>query len=119
MARRRPRAIWSTLAALVVATALAGCSGSHQTSEPSDDSVAAAEGQTFVVEGRVTGTDPGQGLLLVEHDPIPEIMPHVMLMGFPASSPDLLRGLQRGQRVELTLQQQSGQLVLIGVAPAR
>jgi Cu/Ag efflux protein CusF len=105
---------------VALATAVAGCSSTYHTTGPGDDNtVNAAEGQIFVVDARVNGTDPSHGLVLVEHEPIPEVMPQAMVMGFPAASPDLLRGARAGQTVRLTLQQQSGQLVVIGVAPAR
>jgi Cu/Ag efflux protein CusF len=98
-----------------LAVTLAGCSSTYHTTGSGDVSVNAAEGQIFVVDARVNGADADHGVVLVEHEPIPEVMPQVMLMAFPVADPGLLRSARAGQTVKLTLQQQSGQLVIIGV----
>ena len=93
---------------------LAGCGGSSSTSEPTRVG-GFVEGQTFQAEGRVVGAQTA-GTLTVEHDAIPNVMP-AMPMVFSAPNPDAIRGVRTGQRVQVTLQAQNGDLVVVGVEP--
>lgn len=75
-------------------------------------------GETFIALGRIISADESQAAVTVEHDPIPVVMPHTMTMTFPAAGPEVVRGLRSGQHVLLTLELQSGQLVVVNVSPA-
>jgi Cu/Ag efflux protein CusF len=94
---------------------VAGCGGSSKVSGPGDGQNGLSEGQTFQAQGRVSRID-GQDLTL-QHDLIPNVMP-AMLMAYRIPTPEMLTGVRTGQRVQILMVVQHGELVIVSVTPA-
>ena len=57
-------------------------------------------------EGRVIGVDEEKHMLFVAHGPIPGFMPVPMRHGFEVHKVELLKGLEKGDRVRFVLEVQ-------------
>jgi Cu/Ag efflux protein CusF len=67
-------------------------------------------GDQFHGTGTVLGVNPEAGMVFLDHDEIAGLMPP-MKMGFRVASPELLKELKRGDRVQFTLTT-GGELVI-------
>ena len=78
------------LAALLVALALAGCSGSPSSATGDD---------TYEVKGKVTAVTPDKSEVTLDHEAIPGLM-KAMVMPFKVADPKFLEGLEPGDAVQ-------------------
>lgn len=62
----------------------------------------AAKPKFYEGEGEVRIADPEEKLLVVKHGDIPGFM-GAMTMGYPVSSPDLLKGLKKGDKIKFKI----------------
>jgi Cu/Ag efflux protein CusF len=100
---------------------LTGCGGGAAPTASAPDTsevTAATEGRKWQVPATIHQIDAAQGLVLATHDPISEVMPISMTMGFVAASPRVVAALRPGQRVVLGLEQRDLQLLIVSVSPA-
>jgi Cu(I)/Ag(I) efflux system membrane fusion protein len=70
--------------------------------------------------GMVQSVDAANGMVTIQHGPIPELGWPAMTMSFKVAQPVLLRGLQRGSRVEFAVltQPQGGKYVIRSIRMA-
>ncbi len=73
--------------------------------------------RSWTLKGIVRGVVP-EITLIVTHEEIPGLMPS-MTMSYPADSPNLLRGLSAGDRVQFTLKETKNQLLVVAVQKER
>jgi Cu(I)/Ag(I) efflux system membrane fusion protein len=73
--------------------------------------------QTFLGTGEITHVDAAKNELEMAHDPIPAIEWPAMTMGFEVKDPALLKGLQKGQKVEFDLAKEGEGYVVVGIRP--
>ena len=68
-------------------------------------------GEEFQGVGTVLALNPSEGMIALDHQEIPGLMPP-MRMAFRVASPDLLKELKRGDRVQFTLKAEGSATVL-------
>ncbi len=68
-------------------------------------------GEEFQGVGTVLALDPSEGMIALDHQEIPGLMPP-MRMAFRVASPGLLKELKRGDRVQFTLKAEGSATVL-------
>jgi len=68
-------------------------------------------GEEFQGVGTVLALNPAEGRIALDHEEIPGLMPP-MRMAFRVASPDLLKELKRGDRVQFTLKAEGSATVL-------
>jgi thiol-disulfide isomerase/thioredoxin/Cu/Ag efflux protein CusF len=71
----------------------------------------------FEGEGRVVAVDESQGMVTLDHGPIPGLMP-AMRMAFPVPQVELLRGLQDGDVVRFSLEARGPEWVIATIEKA-
>jgi Cu/Ag efflux protein CusF len=76
--------------------------------------LSAAGEHTWSVRGIIRAVAPERKLVVITHEEIPGVM-SPMTMAFPATDGTLLRGLTPGDRVEVTLRAQGGELVVVAL----
>ncbi len=73
-----------------------------------------ARERSWTVRGIVRVVLPSQGAIFITHETIPDLMPG-MTMGFEAEDPKILDGLQPGDPIRFTLQQQGQRLRVVAI----
>jgi len=94
---------------------LLGCSNklAHKDSEP-EGPAAATQTKSYHGVGIVKGMDPTAPTLEIDHEDIKGLMP-AMQMNFHIKSKDLLQGLSVGDRIEFTVENGVGGLLIVAV----
>ena len=70
----------------------------------------------FEGEGRVVAFDEGEGIVTLDHGPIPGLMP-AMQMAFPVEPAEQLRGLRVGALVRFSVQVRGTEWVIAAIEP--
>ena len=98
------------LVCLIVLIPLASCSKKLATKDSEPEGPAAAvQTKTYLAVGKVTGLDPKQPAIEIDHGDIKGLMP-AMEMEFHVKDKTLLDGISVGDRIEFTVESGIGGL---------
>ena len=104
------------IAAAALPLALAGCGESTTSQQDAASAPANAAAATYSGTGQVTALAPD--LVTISHGPIEEIGWPAMTMGFRPTSPDMVRGIQVGDRVIFAFRETGSSHELTSLAKA-
>ena len=72
------------------------------------------QGSSWTARGIVRLVQPGQGVVWLTHEEVPDLM-EGMTMPFQAASEKVLEGLSPGDPVQFTLKAQDGRLLVVAI----
>ena len=103
---------------ICLSSLLVGCSNNlaHKDSEP-EGPAAATQTKSYQGVGVVKGMDAAVPMIELDHDDIKGLMP-AMQMEFHIKDKNLLQGLSVGERVEFTIENGVGGMVIVAVRKA-
>ena len=107
----------STLALFVFATLLAACGTEEPAGGPAmPASQSSAQAEATGV-GVVQSIDAASGRITIAHEAIAALGWPAMTMGFKVARPELLEGIENGQRIDFTLRGRDMDAVVTSITP--
>lgn len=76
----------------------------------------AAKSDTASASGIVKKVDSANGMVTLQHGPIPAIQWPAMTMGFKVADPALLKEIKEGEAVDFSLKPENGNQVVVAIA---
>jgi Cu(I)/Ag(I) efflux system protein CusF len=106
-----------TLALLALATSLAACGNDEPAGGPAAPaSQSSAQAESTGV-GVVESIDAANGRITIAHEAIEALGWPAMTMGFKVARPELLEGIESGERIDFTLRGRDMDAVVTSIKP--